>query len=447
LGTELSGVAIPAPPDLKAVDTVGWLEALAIETPHLIVVGMSADLVGGNDPSDAFFPDGLRDALGLETIDRRMARDAHAIVAMQKSRLTNGSISWIVGRTNPKGDPLTPSPLLMRCADADQLANRSASLVVSRERENPEIPPQFKRSDVGSGISFPNPKDIPHERLTKVSVTALKDYLACSYRFWLKHVLKLQVAEEGSSELDAKLFGSFVHVVLQRFGEDDSVRDSSDADVIEKSLFIELDRLVEEQLGTTVSGKVRVQIELARYRLRVFAKNQAQSAHDGWKIVCTERKVQLVREVQGTPVQISGVIDRIDVHTDGSIRVLDYKTGTTSANDAHFKRRDGLWIDYQLPLYRCLLSEIKELKEFDTSSKNVSLGYFKIGDLDTSSGVDLLDLPNEAMDVVEDQIDITLASILNSEFSERPTEPAPKYSDTYSWICQDDSVTAESNDD
>jgi hypothetical protein len=141
------------------------------------------------------------------------------------------------------------------------------------------------------------------------------------------------------------------------------------------------------------------------------------------------------------------VIDRIDVHTDGSIRVLDYKTGATSANDAHFKRRDGLWIDYQLPLYRCLLSEIKELKEFDTSSKNVSLGYFKIGDLDTSSGVDLLDLPNEAMDVVEDQIDITLASILNSEFSERPTEPAPKYSDTYSWICQDDSVTAESNDD
>ena len=447
LGTELSGVAIPAPPDLKAVDTVGWLEALAIETPHLIVVGMSADLVGGNDPSDAFFPDGLRDALGLETIDRRMARDAHAIVAMQKSRLTNGSISWIVGRTNPKGDPLTPSPLLMRCADADQLANRSASLVVSMERENPEIPPQFKRSDVGSGISFPNPKDIPHERLTKVSVTALKDYLACSYRFWLKHVLKLQAAEEGSSELDAKLFGSFVHVVLQRFGEDDSVRDSSDADVIEKSLFIELDRLVEEQLGTTVSGKVRVQIELARYRLRVFAKNQAQSAHDGWKIVCTERKVQLVREVQGTPVQISGVIDRIDVHTDGSIRVLDYKTGATSANDAHFKRRDGLWIDYQLPLYRCLLSGIKELKEFDTSSKNVSLGYFKIGDLDTSSGVDLLDLPNEAMDVVEDQIDITLASILNSEFSERPTEPAPKYSDTYSWICQDDSVTAESNDD
>jgi hypothetical protein len=93
------------------------------------------------------------------------------------------------------------------------------------------------------------------------------------------------------------------------------------------------------------------------------------------------------------------------------------------------------------------LSEIKELNAYDTSSKNVSLGYFKLGDQETSSGVDLLDLPDEAMDVVEDQIDIALESILNSEFNERPTEPAPRYSDTYSWICQDDSVTAESNDD
>lgn len=445
--TELSGVAIPSPHVLGAIDTVGWLEAIAIESPHLIVVGMSADLVGGNDPSDAFFPDGLRNALGLETIDRRMARDAHAIVAMQKSRSTAGSIFWIVGRTNTKGDPLTPSPLLMRCADADQLASRSGSLVVSMERENPEIPPQFKRSDVGSGISFPNPKNVPHEKLTKVSVTALKDYLACPYRFWLQHVLKLEVAEEGGSELDAKLFGSFVHAVLQRFGEDESVRDSSDADVIEQSLFNTLDRLVEEQLGTAVSGKVRVQIELAKYRLRVFAKHQAQSVIDGWKVVCTERKVQLVRDVDGSPFQISGVIDRIDVHADGRIRVLDYKTGAISANDAHFKKRDGLWIDYQLPLYQCLLSEIKELDKYDTSSDNVSLGYFKLGDQETSSGVDVLDLPDEAMDVVEDQIDIALESILKGEFNERPTVPAPRYSDTYSWICQDDSVTADSNDD
>jgi len=445
--SELNGVSIPAPHNLGAIDTVGWLEAIAIDTPHVIVVGMSADLVGGNDPSDAYFPDGLREALGLETISRRMARDAHAIVAMQKSRSHTGSISWIVGRKNTAGDPLTPSPLLMRCSDADQLANRSGALVVSMERENPEIPPQFNHRTVGKGIPFPNPKDIPHEKMIRVSVTAFKDYLACPYRFWLKHVMKLNLAEEGSSELDAKLFGSFVHAVLQRFGEDESVRDSSDATEIEQSLNRELDRLVDEQLGTTVSGKVRVQVELARFRLNDFAEHQAQSVSDGWKIVCTERKVKTELEVEGSFIIVSGVIDRIDVHEDGRIRVLDYKTGATSANEAHYKKTDALWIDYQLPLYRCLLPEIEELDAYHTGNENISLGYFKIGDQESTSGVDLLDLDHDAMEAVQDQINMTVESILCGEFTDAPTEPAPKYSDTYAWICQDDSITAEALDD
>ncbi len=445
--SELNGVSIPAPHNLGAIDTVGWLEAIAIDTPHVIVVGMSADIVGGNDPSDAYFPDGLRKALGLETINRRMARDAHAIVAMQKSRSHSGSTTWIVGRKNTAGDPLTPSPLLMRCSDGDQLAKRSGSLVVSMEKENPEIPPQFKHRTVGKGIPFPNPKDIKHERMTRVSVTAFKDYLACPYRFWLKHVMKLNLAEEGSSELDAKLFGSFVHAVLQRFGEDESVRNSSDAAVIEQSLNRELDRLVAEQLGTTVSGKVNVQVELARFRLKGFAEHQARSISDGWKIVCIERKVKTELRVEGTHLIISGVIDRIDVHEDGRIRVLDYKTGATSANEAHYKKNDAHWIDFQLPLYRCLLPKIEELDEYDTGNENVSLGYFKIGDQESTSGIDLLDLPLDVMEAVQDHINMTVESILRGEFNEGPTEPAPTYSDTYGWICQDDSITAEALDD
>jgi CRISPR/Cas system-associated exonuclease Cas4 (RecB family) len=445
--SQLDGSTIPEMQNLGAIDTVGWLEAIAIETPHLVVVGMSADLVGGNDPSDAFFPDSLRDALGLETLHRRMARDAHAIVAMQKSRSREGSIRWIVGRKNTDGDPLTPSPLLMRCSDADQLAERSRKLVVPIDREKPEVPPQYKRSAEGRGIQFPNPNDIQHAPLNTLSVTAFKDYIACPYRFWLKHVMKLHVAEEGNTELDAKLFGSFVHSVLQRFGENKSVNSSSNAESIEKSLFRDLDRLVEEQLGSMVSGKIRVQIELSRYRLREFAKRQALSAASGWKIVCSERKANKVLEVDGSPFKVRGVIDRIDVHEDGRIRVLDYKTGSTSPNAAHFNKSDSQWIDYQLPLYRSLLTEIKELDDYNTSEGNISLGYFKVGDQEASSGIDLLNLPDEAMASVDGAIELTIQSILNCEYNEQPTEPAPKYSDTYSWICQDDSVVEESNDD
>ncbi|MEE2912590.1 MAG: PD-(D/E)XK nuclease family protein, partial [Planctomycetota bacterium] len=444
---ELSGMSVPALSSIEAIDIVGWLEAIATESPHLIVVGMSADLIGGNDPSDTFFPDGLREALGLETINRRMARDAHAIIAMQHAHSSNGSVDWIVGRKNMDGDPLNASPLLMRCSDSEQLAKRSGELVISMERENPEVPPQFKRLSEGSGLAFPNPKEFQLEKVRKLSVTAFKDFIACPYRFWLKHILKLNLAEEGSSELDAKLFGTFVHAVLQRFGENTSVRNSTDVKEIETLLLAELDQLAKEQLGAGISGKVRVQLELAKYRLRLFAAHQAESSAEGWKIVCTERKANTVLEVGGSPFKISGIIDRIDVHEDGRIRVLDYKTGATSANNMHFKKTSGQWVDYQLPLYRRLLSEIKELDNYDTTNNNISLGYFKISDQESTSGVDLLALPEAAMESVDDQIEMTITSILEGEFTERPTEPAPKYSDTFSWICQDNSVTEQSYND
>ena len=95
---ELEQDTIAELPDPIAIETVGWLEGMVVDTPNVIVVGMSSDLGGSNNPSDAYFPDHLRDALGLETIERRIVRDSHAVIAMQQSRIGYGKVTWIVGR-------------------------------------------------------------------------------------------------------------------------------------------------------------------------------------------------------------------------------------------------------------------------------------------------------------------------------------------------------------
>ena len=184
--SHLEQASIPEYPSAASIETVGWLEAMTLDVPCLIVVGMSADLVGGNNPGDVFFPDGLREVLGLETVDRRLARDAHAVSAMQHLRNEKGDLVWIVGRKNTSGDSLTPSPLLLRCADGKVLAKRAKRLVVSIEREDPEVPAQFMPEYIGSGIAIPVPSDFVFEPVKKVSVTAVKDYIACPYRFWFK---------------------------------------------------------------------------------------------------------------------------------------------------------------------------------------------------------------------------------------------------------------------
>lgn len=441
--TRVETASIPEYPDPMAIETVGWLEGMVVDSPYLLVVGMNADLVGGSNPGDAFFPDRLRSALGLETIDRRMARDAHAMTAMQQSRLSDGRLVWIVARKNTEGDPLTPSPLLLRCRTSEQLARRATDLVVSFDRETPEVPPQFVQSKIGSGIPIPKPCDFKTEPLKKLSVTAFRDYISCPYRFWLKHVLHLHVERAGEMELDARLFGSLVHKVLEQFGKDSSVNKSSEADAIQQVLSDVLDDVVQLKFGNNCSGMIDVQVELARFRLRQFSIHQAQVVFDGWSIVCTEKRIRKKLDVEGKPFTISGTIDRIDIHTDGRIRILDYKTGSTTANSIHFKKSDGQWIDLQLPLYRELLSEISELQECDTSDDNVSLGYFVIGDQDSSVGIDLLDLPDDVMLTAHDTTRSIIRSIQLGEFGEAPSDPAPPFYNDFSWICQDSNIVED----
>jgi len=440
---ELQSETIPELPDPLAVETVGWLEGMVVDTPNVIVVGMSADLGGSNNPSDAYFPDHIREVLGLETIEKRMARDTHAVIAMEKSRKQHGQATWIVGRKNIEGDPLSPSPLLMRCETATELAKRAGRLVISVDNEEPQVPPQYTSEKLGTGIKILKPSHFTLEPLQKLRVTAFKDFLSCEYRFWLKHVMKLQVAEDGQTELDAKLFGSLIHSVLQRFGEDVAMKNNSDVKKIEQVVFAALDEIAKEQFGSRISTKIEIQLEMVRFRLKEFAKHQAISVEEGWRIVCAEQFVSKKLDVQGRNFEIRGTIDRVEVNNDGQVRVLDYKTGSKPANKAHFNTDS--WIDLQLPLYRELLSELPELNGCNVDSENVLLGYFKIGDQESTSGIDLLTPKTHIQDILQDTIDGAITSILDNSYSDEPTDPAPKYSDDFSWICQDNNVVVESS--
>jgi hypothetical protein len=104
------------------------------------------------------------------------------------------------------------------------------------------------------------------------------------------------------------------------------------------------------------------------------------------------------------------------------------------------------WVDLQLPLYRKLLTKIPELKGCNLDDDNVELGYFIIGDQESTSGIDLLTPRVGLQESLQITIDSTIISILDSKYSDEPADPAPRFSEVYSWICQDNSVTVELGD-
>ncbi|RYD40854.1 MAG: PD-(D/E)XK nuclease family protein, partial [Verrucomicrobiaceae bacterium] len=217
----------------------------------------------------------------------------------------------------------------------------------------------------------------------RLSVTSLRDWLACPFRYYLKHAVRMQGADTGRAEWNARDFGNVAHDVLERWGLDTEARESARAEEIHAWLSAELDRVVVKWFGKRVPLAVRIQTEALRQRFLWLARVQAASRQEGWQVVDVERKVEL--PVGGA--HIVAKIDRIDRNLNtGHLRVLDYKTGKVEGVDrAHRKRtiattvlpshlnedcpaiytgedNNGkttsyLWHNLQLPLYAVALVE------------------------------------------------------------------------------------------
>lgn len=421
---------IPPPAGHSAVELLGWLELPLDDAPALIVTGFNDGFVPSFINSDPFLPNGLRRQLGLLDNDRRYARDAYALAVLVGSR----DLHLIAGRRSGEGDPLSPSRLAFACA-CEQIPRRVLGYFGVAAAAPARVPHGLPAGQSRSRFAVPRPR--PQEKpLTSLRVTQFRDYLACPYRFYLRHVERIAALSDAAEELDPLAFGSLTHDVLKAFGESPDNALLTDEEKIAAFLNAELDRLVRGQYGEKRLPAVRLQAEQLRLRLEAFAHWQADWAAQGWRIVKTEVEVEdgvapLV--VDGEPMFLRGRIDRIDRNErDGRYVIFDYKTSEKgeSPSTTH-RRKDGTWIDLQLPLYRHLAPAV------EIDSPHVALGYILLpkslasvkGELATWGEDDLRSADDAARDVVRRLRDPDLAFW-------PPVEPAPRYDD-FAAICLD----------
>ena len=426
---------IPEYPNEHALEVVGWLEAMYEDSPCLFVLGMDSTLVDASSLGSASIPESLRELLELNTTSTKLARDTHAVKAMIMERRKHGKLSWIVGRKNASGDLLTPNPLLLRSEDDKLLAKRARKLVVDIGTEYPNIPPLLADAETSSTIptlQLPSPDVIQCVPIERLSVTAFKDYLACSYRFWLRRMLNLDDEDDNQKELDFAFFGTLVHGALERLGNDEVVRDLDDEQKIKEFLIESVDIEITRLFGKYPYETIKVQAAMAKQRLATFASIQAQRIRDGWRIVEVERKVEWKRGTKECPLVVVGKIDRIDEHTSGAIQILDYKTGSTTAKEAHGTVDE--WRDLQLPIYRHLAKSIG----YDLDS--LETGFILIGSREDSIKFDFPKWDELQIAVADGEIDRVIKEVQAMNFSATPVSPAPPFCKDLSWICQDGGV-------
>ncbi len=311
----LSELPSPAvlPPEGRVLDVQGWLELFHEPGRHLMLCGMNEGKVPARGGGEPWLSEASREKLGLITDADRAARDAFLYQAMVEARRDGGRVDVICGKSGCGGESLLPSRLLL-AANREELPDRVRRLFEAVD------PPEAGLRWHADWQWTPRVAEPP----LRLNVTSLGDYLTCPFRYYLKHVVKMQGSEAGRSEWNARDFGTVAHEVLERWGRDTEAREFEKTEAIHGWLSAELDRVVREWFGKRVPLAVRIQTEALRQRFAWLSRVQAVHRVEGWEIVDVERKVEL--PVGGA--HIVAMIDRIDRHRDtGRLRVLDYKTG------------------------------------------------------------------------------------------------------------------------
>jgi ATP-dependent helicase/nuclease subunit B len=420
--------------DGEAIELLGWLDLIWNDAPAVIICGFNEGVISPAIGRDMFLPNALRQRLPVEDNERRLARDKYALGLIAASR---ERLHIIAGRRSAANDPLVPSRLLFACGDGE-LARRAKRLFGPPTAASRRIllPGSLRPRPTASNMPVPPPDPLLEPPLT-FRVTEFKTYIACPYRYYLRHRLKLEALADTASELDPAQFGNLLHDALMNFGRSEA-RDSADPAEIRAELFNSLGQLAAIQYGKVSQPAVQVQIELIKLRLAAFAERQAQWRGQGWQIKHVEiefaekdgKQKPAPFAVDGRTALLCGRVDRIDEHEQtGQWAVLDYKSSETASKPNETHRTRDEWVDLQLPLYRHLVRGLDP-------PGGVQLGYIHLPKDVRRTGFSLAEWTEEELRQADETAREVVRRIWDNRFSP-PAVPPPAFFEEFAAICQD----------
>ena len=354
-------------PEEHVIDLQGWLEAAFEDAAHLVLCGISDGIVPSSPGSDPWLGESAREILHLVTGASRAARDAFLFHSICGCRVETGRVDVFLCKTASDGSVRRPSRILLQ-AQGVELAERVRHVFAQVEQQAADLTWQ-------ADWQWHIPWDAMPGKTTaqgkSLSVTALRDYLACPFRFYLKHALQMQSRDPERGEWNARNFGDVMHLVLESWGNNVEARQCDDKIKLADWLEAELDHLVRRNYGESPAIAIVIQQAALAQRLRWFAEKQCLHYRAGWRL----QRVEVPFSLNLGQWTLRGKVDRMDQHeTTGAWHLWDYKSGNLRggiigehakkwrnqgsfpahlSDDSRLLHPDGksLWTNLQLPLY------------------------------------------------------------------------------------------------
>jgi ATP-dependent helicase/nuclease subunit B len=225
------------------------------------------------------------------------------------------------------------------------------------------------------------------------SITQLESYASCPFRYFADRVLRLAALEEPSEEIEAKEFGSLLHIILYKFysklNEQNITLKNADEACFNSAVKLIFDIAAEEVSSASFSplsfyekekilGIKGRREDSILYRFLVNERNSDDNFIPAFFEVSfgdlpAEKmdKGEILPHFKVGNVKVRGKIDRIDIDDSaGKFKVIDYKSGAKRPTETDIS--EGLSI--QLPLYMIAARELLKLrlkKDYDAASAEI----------------------------------------------------------------------------
>ena len=193
-----------------------------------------------------------------------------------------------------------------------------------------------------------------------LSPTALSDYWACPYAYYLKYILDVYEPPKIVEEPGALEWGSIIHSALQYFYTKHFPRGfkQNEMDKAIALMEAELDKAItyNRNLARKPRAITFLDAEIYKKHLRSFLLTELERFNGGFEIfkASLERKAKHHIPVNGLQVRLTGVPDRIDI-LDERYYIIDYKTGKLPSKKSCEIGED--FDAFQLPMYALIFSK------------------------------------------------------------------------------------------
>ena len=295
----------------------GPLEARLQSASHIILAGLNEDVWPQRPPADAFLPRRFREQIGLGDPEDRVGLSAHdfaqlacapCVTLLHAARRNDAPA--VASRWVWRLKTLTEGALgqAAKTALAPEGANPLGWALAMRERGRDGLPEGFSAE--------PLPRRKPEGWPKRLSVTRIDTLQRDPYAIWAEQVLDLDQPDPMNTPLGPRVRGTAIHKALELFEQEDAPKTA------ERLLALLTEWLkAGGEPDSVLAARHAVLERMADWYLGWRAERVVDGAP------ALEAKGRLDFEISGEPFTLSAMADRIERRPDGTLAIIDFKTG------------------------------------------------------------------------------------------------------------------------